>query len=124
MPATGPMLFRNPRALPALMLVGGLGLAGYYGWAWYRAPTLTEAEITQSTDVNLAIDLARMGPQLQPQGEKLAQLRAIVRAEVEADLRRETRDAQSGFGVGLVAMVFGAGGLVFLTLSDRKRPSK
>jgi len=124
MPATGPMLFRNPRALPALMLAGGLGLAAYYGLSWYRAPTFSEAEIEQSTDMNLAIDLSRMGPQLQPEGEKLAKLRAIVRAEVEADLQRERRDAQLRFAVGLVAMVFGASGLVFLTLSERNRPSK
>jgi hypothetical protein len=113
------LLFRNPRAFPTLLLVGGLGLAGYYGYAWYRAPTFSQAEIEASTELNLALDLARMGPQLRPEGEKLQKLRAIVRAEVQGDLEREVRSAQQGFAVGLIAMVFGLGNLVFVALSAR-----
>src|ERR1043166_3344465 len=124
MPASAPTLFRNPRALPALMLLGGLGLAVYYGYAWYRTPTFNAAEIEQSTEISLAIDLARMGPQLRPQGDELEKLRAMVRAEVEADLQRDARTAQERFAAGLIAMVFGTSGLVVLTLSGRTRPEK
>jgi hypothetical protein len=113
------LLFRNPRALPTLLIVGGLGLVGYYGLAWYQAPAYTKADIEASTELNLALDLARMGPQLRPQGEKLEKLRAIVRAEVQGDLEREVRSAQQGFAIGLIAMVFGLGNLVFVALSAR-----
>ncbi len=119
--AYAPFLFRNPRALPALMLVGGLGLAGYYGLAWYEAPKYSDREIEQSVELNLALDLGRMGPQLRPTGEKLERLRAIVRAEVKADLERDVRKAQLRFALGLIAMVFGLGQLVFVALSGRLR---
>jgi hypothetical protein len=106
--------------LSATMFIGGLGLAGYYGEAWYRAPTYSEDEIARSVEFNLQADLARLGPQLKPEGEKLEQLRAIVRAEVEAEVTRETRDAQRWFSIGLIAIVFGLGHMLFLRINERR----
>ena len=118
---TTPPLRRNPRSLPVLILLAGLGIAGYYGLVWYQTPKWSPQEINQSVELNLAMDIARMGPQLKPEGEKLDRLRALVRAEVEADANRELKTAQLRFSVGLVAMVFGIGQLVFVVGMERGR---
>lgn len=112
---------RNPRALPVLMFLGGLGIAGYYALQWYQLPKFSEKEIEQSVELNLALDVARMGPQLKPEGDKLDRLRALVRAEVEGDLNRELKTAQLRFAIGLVAMVFGIGQMVFVAGMERGR---
>ena len=118
---TTPTLRRNPRSLPVLIFLAGLGIAGYYGLVWYQTPKWSPQEIDRSVELNLAVDIARMGPQLKPEGEKLDKLRALVRAEVEGDLNRELHTAQLRFSVGLVAMVFGIGQLVFVTGMEKSR---
>lgn len=112
--------FRLLRTLSATMFIGGLGLAGFYGEKWYRAPSYNEAEVERSVEWNLQADLARLGPQLKPEGEKLEQLRAIIRAEVEADITRESRDAQRLFSIGLIAMVFGLGNFVYMRVNQSR----
>lgn len=107
------MLFRNPKALAFLMIAIGLGLLGYYGEQWYRLPQWTEAEIEQSVELNLAIDLNRMGPHLRPTGEKLERLREIVRSEVQGEIRREREGLERWIGAGLILLVLGAGQTVF-----------
>ena len=63
------MLFRNPRLFAFLLIAIGGGVLGYYGEQYRRLPTYTDADIEQSVEANLALDLARMGPHLQPAGE-------------------------------------------------------
>jgi hypothetical protein len=115
------MLFRNPRLFAFTLLAAGLGLCGYYGEQWYRLPQWNEAEIAQSTELNLQFDLQRMGPQLQPTGEKLEALRKIVRAEVEAEIRHDREQVERWLGLGLLLLVLGAGQAVLsLAFPPRK----
>lgn len=113
------MLFRNPQALPFLLVGIGLGLLGYYGEDWYRLPAWTEQDIEESVELNLAIDLQRMGPHLRPEGEKLERLREMVRAEVKGEIAGERRRLERWMGLGLILTVLGAGQLVRLALRPR-----
>lgn len=104
---------RTPlRSLPALLLAVGFGLCGYYGLAWYELPTYSEEEVAASVELNLQIDLQRRGPHLQPDATGLQRMREMVRAEVEAEINHEREKVQLRFGVGLIALVLGAGSLV------------
>jgi len=103
------MLFRNPRAFAFTLIALGIGLLAYHGEQWYRLPKWSEAEIQQSADLNLAIESKRMGPHLQPEGEKLERLREIIIAEVRGEIQRERRELERWLGVGLVLLVFGIG---------------
>lgn len=107
------MIFRNPRAMAFVLIAFGLGLTAWYGEQWYRLPQWSEAEIAQSVELNLSLDLQRLGPHLQPTGERLAELRGRVRAEVEAEIGRERHEIERWLGLGLVLIVLGAGQLVF-----------
>lgn len=113
------MLFRNPQALPFLLVGIGLGLLGYYGEQWYKLPAWTEQDIEESVELNLAIDLQRMGPHLRPEGEKLERLRDMVRAEVKGEIVSERRGLERWMGLGLILTVLGAGQLVRLALRPK-----
>ena len=115
------MLFRNPRLLAYLMIAIGLGLLGYYGEQLWRLPTYSPAEVEQSVEMNLALDLARMGPHLQPTAEKLAALRDIVRAEVEAEIRHERQQLERWVGVGAILCMLGIGMFLKELLAARAR---
>jgi hypothetical protein len=119
-----PLIFRNPRLIPAMLFSAGLGVAGYYGMAWHQMPTLSDAEIEQSTELNLALDLAQMSADQRPQGQALEALKLRVRAEVESDVGRDRQTLQERFAAGLVAMVFGLGQLVFVFLNERARKTR
>lgn len=110
---------RKPRFIPAMGLLIGLGIAGYYGLAWYELPRWNEQEINQSVELNLAMDVARMGPHLKPQGEKLERLRAQMRTEVEGDIRRELKTIQLRLSIGLMAIVIGLAQLITAALIRR-----
>jgi hypothetical protein len=116
-----PLLLRNPRMIPAIMFSAGLAVAGYYGLAWYQMPQFSEQEIEQSTELNLALDLAQRSAQERPQGLQLEALKARVRADVENDIHSELKVAQVRFSLGLIAMVFGLSQLVSLHLSERAK---
>lgn len=106
----------QPRSLfasfPTLLLALGIGLCGYYGHAWYQLEDYSETDIAASVELNLQLDLQRRGPHLQPDAAGLARLRQMVRTEVEADIHRERDSVQLRFGIGLIALVLGAGQLV------------
>ena len=114
------MLFRNPQAFAFVMIAIGIGLIGYYGERWYRLPQWTEGEIEQSVELNLAIDLKRMGPLLQPTGEKLERLRGIIRAEVAGEIRRERETLERWMGAGLLLVVVGLGQALFSLARPRQ----
>ena len=103
------MLFRNPRFLAFLLIAAGVGLIGYYGEQRWRLPRWSEAEIEQSVELNLALDLQRRGPHLQPSPERLAALRTALRAEVEAEIRRDREQLERWIGFGAILCVLGAG---------------
>ena len=119
-----PLLFRNRRLIPAMLFSAGIGVAGYYGMSWYQAPKLSPTEIEQSTELNLALDLAQMSADQRPQGKDLEDLKARVRAEVQSDVDRDRKTLQERFAAGLVAMVFAFGQLVFVSMSERARKAK
>jgi hypothetical protein len=112
------MLLRNPRAFAFVLLAAGLGLLGWYGDQWYRLPQWSEAEIEQSVELNLSLDLQRRGPHLQPTGDKLDALRTAIRAEVQGEILRDRQEIERWLGLGLVLCVLGTGQLVF-SLSRR-----
>jgi hypothetical protein len=103
------MLFRDPRALAFVLLAVGVGLLGWYGDQWYRLPAWSDSEIEQSVDLNLEIELARRGPLLQPQGERLDQLRGTLRSEIEAQIRLQRQDLERWMAAGLTLCVLGLG---------------
>ena len=103
------MLFRNPQAFAAILMIAGTSLLVYFGEQWYRLPPWSEAEIEQSVELNLAMDLQRLGPHLRPTGEKLERLRQLVRGEVEGQINRERHDLERWIGAGLLLAVLGLG---------------
>lgn len=111
------MLSRNPKIFSALAISVGIGLCGYYGLQWYELPRWSEAELAQSVELNLTLDLKRMGPLLQPRAERLEALRQIVRSEVETEIHSELRGIQRGLVAGFVAFVLG------FAFSGRTRPA-
>ncbi len=106
-------------SLPSLLLALGVGLCGYYGYAWYQLPVYNETDIAASTELNLQIDLQRRGPNLQPDAEGLDRMREQVRAEVEAEIGRERETIERRFGIGLIALVVGLGHTVFGRMTRR-----
>lgn len=114
------MPFRDPRMISALLFAAGLGMAMWYGVAWYEIPAWSQAEIEQSVELNLAMDLSRRGALRQPDVEALARLRAQVRAEVEAEIDRERRAVQAPFAIGLLLSVATFGHLLAGALAARR----
>ena len=103
------MLFRNPQAFAAILMIAGTSLLVYFGEQWYRLPQWSEAEIEQSVELNLALDLKRLGPHLRPSSEKLEHLRRLVRGEVEGQIKRERHALERWIGAGLLLAVLGLG---------------
>jgi hypothetical protein len=116
------MLLRNPRAFAFVMAAIGLGLVAFYGEQLWRLPAWNEAEIAQSVELNLALELQRRGPHLQPVGERLEALRRMLRAEVESEIGRERATLQRRVGVGLLLLTFGAGQWLATFLGARAKP--
>lgn len=115
------MLLRNPHFLTFFLLALGIGVVGYFGEQRSRLPAWSEAEIEQSVELNLALDLRHRGPHLQPTGERLAELRTAVRAEVEAEIRREREQLERWIGVGAILCMLGAGNWLKLLFAARLR---
>lgn len=103
------MLLRNPRAFAFLLIAVGVGLVAWYGEQRWRLPEWNETEIEQSVELNLALELQRRGPHLQPSGERLDHLRSTLRAEIEAEIRRDRAEPERWIGLGLLLIVVGAG---------------
>jgi hypothetical protein len=119
LPVTMPQ--RRPfTSLPWILIATGIGVAGWYGQKWYEAPRYSEAEIDASVELNLAIDLQRRGPALQPDEAGLARMRRDERDEVTADVDAERRNDEAGVGAGLIMIVAGLGNLVLLRLISRE----
>lgn len=109
-----PKTRRNPLLIPFLFLALGFGLLGWYGLSWYELPRYSESEIETSVEANLAMDLARLGPSMQLDAQRMTQLRTQIRAEVMADIQRERAESERGLGVGLICIVVGLGHAVLM----------
>ncbi len=103
------MLLRNPRLLAFLLAAVGLGIAAWYGEQRWRLPAWSEAEIAQSVELNLVVELRQRGPHLQPSPERLEALRATLRGEIEREIRREREPLERWIGLGLLLAVVGLG---------------
>ncbi len=114
------MLFRDPRVLAFVLVATGIGLLGWYGQQWYELPQWSPAEIEQSVELNLALELKQRGPLLQPTAERLEQLRSMIRAEVEGRIRRERRDLERWMAAGLTLILLGTGAWLKIRLSTQQ----
>jgi len=117
------MLLRNPRAFAFLLAAIGAGLVAYYGEQRWRLPVWNETEIAQSVELNLALELQRRGPHLQPSGERLEALRRTLRVEIEAEIHRERAEPERWIGVGLLLIVVGAGQWLADAMRRRAHPN-
>ena len=91
----------------------GLGICLYYGMEWYELPTYTEAEVNQSTELNLQFDLQRLGPLSQPKNkDELELMRAKVRYEITSSIKEQSDKVHLRFSVGLIALIIGFGQLL------------
>ena len=90
----------------ALMIAFGLGVALWYGWDWYHIPKWSEQEIQNSVELNLQLDLARLGESAVSQAEK-NRLRESIRLEVEAEIAKETEKPRGYTYAGLMIAVLG-----------------
>ena len=108
---------RNPLLMPFFFAALGVGLAGWYGQAWHELPRYSDSDIDASVEANLAVDLARLGANLQPDKSGLERLRAQIHAEVLGDINKDKREAQQGFAAGLICLVLSAGHLLFVRLT-------
>ena len=95
-----------PGAVGALIAAIGLGIACWYGWAWYHLPRWSEQEIVGSVELNLALDLSRLPPDSVPR-ETQERLRAQIRREVEAQIASESESPRAWTMAGLLIGVFG-----------------
>lgn len=103
---------RRPPMLGFFILSIGLGICLYYGMEWYELPRYTEAEIDQSTELNLQMDLQRMGAHLQPKTpDELAIMRAKLRYEITDSIKQQNDKVHLRFSVGLIALIIGVGQL-------------
>lgn len=116
------MLLRNPRAFAFLLTAIGVGLVAYYGEQLWRLPQWNETEIAQSVELNLAVELQRRGPHLQPTGERLEALRRTLRAEIEAEIRRDRLPLERWIGFGAMLIVFGLGQWLLVALKKGAPP--
>jgi hypothetical protein len=85
----------------------GLGVALWFGYDWYRAPSMSEEQIAQLVDLNLAADVARSPDGAKPTPEQLTALSMSLREEITTELIRTRNDARTGCLAGLAAAVFG-----------------
>lgn len=108
---------RTPRliAVPLVLLAVGLWLTMTYGERWYHLPKYSEQDVSASVELNLALDLQLRGADAQPDAAGIEKLRAQIRQEVTADIRRERSEIEQYLGLGLIALILAGGAL----LADR-----
>ena len=98
---------RRRPPLGLAMATIGLGVALWFGYDWYRAPTMSDEQIAQLVELNLAADVARSPGNAKPSEEQLAALAAQLREEITAEFARARNEARTGCLAGLAAAVFG-----------------
>lgn len=112
---------RRPPMLGFIILVVGIGICLYYGMEWYELPNYTEADIAASTELNMQMDLQRMGTLLAPKTtEELETMRAKLRYEITDSIKQQSDKVHLRFSVGLVALILGIGQLVSSWMMQRR----
>lgn len=82
----------------------GFGLALWYGWDWAHLPRWTEADIEQSVELNLQLDLQRHALPAEAISEKRAQVRSELKAEIDRERETAGGAAAAGLIVGLLGL--------------------
>lgn len=95
-----------PGAVGAIVAALGFGVACWYGWDWYQIPRWTEVQIEQSVELNLALDLKRIGAE-PPSPEQAQAMRARIRAELHAEIAKENELPRDYTVAGLIIGLFG-----------------
>ncbi len=91
-----------------MLFAVGLGLLLHYGHAWYRLPEYSAAEIEQSVELNLVLEQqGRNAASMLQSAEQIESQRARIRSELQAEIQSERRDAQAGFGTGVILLLMG-----------------
>lgn len=101
-------------ALPAALFLAGLGLSLHYGNEWRALPSYSAAEIAQSVELNLALDLRRQAAGASPDDAELDRMRERISAELRAEIERERREVLRGFGAGALALGLSLGQMFWL----------
>ena len=68
-------------------------------------PTYTEADIAQSVELNLAMDLQRQGQTAPGDANRLAALRSALEVELRTEIAHERQEILKGLAVGAVALL-------------------
>lgn len=95
-----------PGAVGAVLIAIGLGVAGWFGWAWYQVPRWTEQEIVGSVELNLALDLRRLQADSVP-AETQDRMRRQIRQELEQEIAKESEEPRGYTLAGLLIAAFG-----------------
>jgi hypothetical protein len=98
---------RRPPPIGLALAAIGLGVALWYGYDLVRAPTMSDEQIAQLVEVNLAADVARQPEGSRPSEAQLAPLAAQMRAEITGEIARTRSQARTGLIAGLAAAAFG-----------------
>jgi hypothetical protein len=103
------------------MFAIGLGMAMHYGHAWYQLPKYSAEDVAASTELNLTMDLKRRMQSAPPLSEaEQQQLRARVRADLEAEIALERKRVKEPALYGLLLLVVGIGQMWFIRRMQRK----
>ncbi|GAC1632810.1 MAG: hypothetical protein NVS9B10_27680 [Nevskia sp.] len=104
---------RNTRVQLAFVLaaIGG-GLLIYGGLKCRDLPQYSEQDLANSTELNLSLDVARLGPDHAPPAAQLDTLRKAIRAEVENEIAQERQSVQNWFAAGLVLLAIASAQLL------------
>lgn len=98
-------MLRNTRARVAFVLAAlGGGLLIYGGLKWRELPQYSEKDLTTSTEINLSLDVARLGADHEPSPAQLDAMRKSIRAEVENEIADERQAVQNWFGAGIALL--------------------
>lgn len=101
-------------AIPALLFASGLGAAFYYGHAWYRLPVYSAAEVEQSIEINLAIELRQRNAALKLDDASIESLRQRIEADLKMEIAQEQRTMQQGVATGLILLAMGLAQMVLM----------
>lgn len=107
---------QKPRlaALPAILFAGGLGMVFWYGHALSELPRYSPAEIEQSVELNLMLDLQRRDPTFANDSGKVSQLRMQLHDEVTAAIAQDKTELQRYIGAGVVMTLVGLAQMLLL----------
>lgn len=107
-----------------MLFAAGLALVLYYGDLWWRLPLYSAADLEQSAELNLMLDLQRDGvtDTSTVSAAMLESRRQQLKAEVENEVLRERREVQRGFATGAALTVFSLAQMVWMRQRSRKAP--